>query len=411
MTEVLDTTTAANEAVTRLIFDPESRAHPYREYDILRSGDPVQTSDLGFWFITSYDECAALLRHPALSRQHGNSWEMRAQMNNCVDRRWYDHQSRWMLWMDPPEHPRLRKLVSKAFTPRYIERLKPLVEETIDSLIDSMLERGKADIIEDLAFALPITIICLMLGVPMEDRHTFREATVAMAQTLEPLPPDDVQDRADEAADLYESYFKDLIATRRKDPQDDLLSRLIEAEVDGHHLTEPEIIATASLLLGAGFETTTNLIGNGTLALLSHPDQWQALKDDPGLARAAVEELLRYDPPVQIATPRVATRDFEAGGHTIQENQPVLCVVAAANRDPARYESPNELDLKRPDPAPLSFGGGAHFCLGASLARLEGSLAFEKMATRMGGMELAVEDPEWRPGLNLRGLVSLPVTV
>ena len=139
MTDVLDITAAANEAVMRLIFDPESRAHPYREYDILRSGDPVQSSDLGFWFITSYEECAALLRHPALSRQHGNSWEMRAQMNNCVDRRWYDHQSRWMLWMDPPEHPRLRKLVSKAFTPRYIERLKPLVEETIESLIDSML--------------------------------------------------------------------------------------------------------------------------------------------------------------------------------------------------------------------------------------------------------------------------------
>ncbi|MEA2461143.1 MAG: hypothetical protein QOH90_1320, partial [Actinomycetota bacterium] len=225
------------------------------------------------------------------------------------------------------------------------------------------------------------------------------------------LPTDDVQDRADEAADLYESYFHDLIATRRKDPKDDLLSRLIEAEVDGHRLTEPEIIATASLLLGAGFETTTNLIGNGTLALLSHPEQWQLLKDDPGLARVAVEELLRYDPPVQIATPRVATSDFEAGGHTIQEHQPVLCVVAAANRDPAHYDSPNELNLKRPDPAPLSFGGGAHFCLGASLARLEASLVFEKMATRLADMKLAVDEPEWRPGLNLRGLVSLLVTV
>jgi cytochrome P450 len=411
MSDTLQTTGAVDEAIGRLIFDPEARAHPYREYDILRSNDPVHRSEIGFWFATSYDACARLLKDPALARGHEDSWEIRSQLNNSTGRKWLAHQRRWMLWLDPPEHPKLRGLVSKAFTPRYIEKLRPLVDETIESLFDDMLEKGEADIIADLAFALPITIICAMLGVPSEDRHRFRSATVVMAQTLEPLPSDAVQDGADQAAELYESYFHDLIETRRRTPGDDLLSRLIEAEVDGEHLAEEEIIATATLLLGAGFETTTNLIGNGTLALLKNPGEWARLKASPQLARPAVEELLRYDSPVQLATPRVTTREIEVAGHTIPEKETVICVVGGANRDPARHQDPNALILDRDDPAPLSFGGGAHFCLGASLARLEGTAVFEAMAKRLPRMELNGPEPEWRPGLNLRGLVSLPVTL
>lgn len=399
-----------DSAIAKLIFDPVARADPYPVYDELRSFDPVFQSSLGAWFVTSYEECARLLRDPALVRRHEDSWEMRAQINNCAGRKWFEHQSRWMLWLDPPEHTKLRGLVAKAFTPRYVERVRPRILEVVDALIDGIEEQGRVDLIAELAFPLPITIICDMLGVPLSDRDRFRGGTVAMAATLEPLPSAEVQDRADEATYEFEDYLRSLIDRRRANLGDDLLSRLIEAEDSGETLTDDDIIATVALLLGAGFETTTNLIGNGTLALLNNPEQWKVLVDDPAASRHAVDELLRYDSSVQLATPRVASEPVELGGHTIAPGELVAPVVAGANRDPARYERPNELDLDRPDPAPLSFGGGAHFCLGASLARLEGALVFEAMARRLPGLHLADEEPKFRPGLNLRGLESLDVT-
>jgi cytochrome P450 len=234
---------------------------------------------------------------------------------------------------------------------------------------------------------------------------------VALAATLEPFPSDRVQDAADEASVAFERYFTELIAKRRDDPGEDLLSRLIEVEQAGDGLTEKEVRHTASLVLGAGFETTTNLIGNGTLALLKNRDQWDALGGDDSLAHAAVEELLRYDSPVQMATPRVASEPIDTEEGTIQEGDTVVCVVGAANRDPKRYKDPASLDVRRPEPAPLSFGGGPHFCLGAALARMEGIVVFREMTRRLPKLSLVSEDPPWRETLNIRGLETLPVKV
>jgi cytochrome P450 len=315
-----------------------------------------------------------------------------------------------MLWLDPPDHTRLRGLVSKAFTPRYVAKLHDRVSEIVDELVARLAEAGEVDFIEDFAFQLPITIICDMLGIPAEDRDSFRVWTVEIAQTLEPLPPEHVQNAADEATLKLTAYLRDLVAARRDTGGDDLLGQLIHAEEEGQRLTADEIVSTAGLLLGAGFETTTNLLGNGMLALLRHPDQWSLLKKDPSLAAAAVEELLRYDSPVQMATPRVANAPVEAAGHTIQPGDVVVAVIAAGNRDPQRYSHPDVVDIERPDPAPLSFGGGPHFCLGAALARMEGAVAFQALATKLPTLELVEDDPQWRRALNLRGLESLRVT-
>ena len=411
-TDIAGSAQDLDEAVSNLVFDPATRANPYPVYDLLRSGAPVYRSPLGPLFVTSYAECARLLREPRLTRRFENSWEERAVFQNSVGRPWFEEQSRWMLWLDPPDHTRLRGLVSKAFTPRYVAKLHDQVAAIVARLIDDLRGAGEVDFISQFAFELPLMIICDMLGVPTDDRGNFREWTIALAQTLEPLPPDDVQDAADVASIKIAEFFRDLIEQRRSEPGDDLLYALIVAEEEGHRLSEDEIISTAALLLGAGFETTTNLLGNGMLALLRHPDQWQALIDDPaGLAPAAVEELLRYDSPVQMATPRVANERMGAAGTTIEPGDTVVTIVAGGNRDPQRFDNPNVVDLRRPDPDPLSFGGGPHFCLGASLARLEGAIALEALATTLPHMTLADDDPQWRRALNLRGLESLRVAV
>ena len=408
--EVGKGTEAVADAAMRLVFDPVARANPYEAYDVMRGHDPVYRSPIGPWMVTSYDECARLLRDPRLTRRFEDSWEQRAILQNSVGRLWFEAQDRSMLWLDPPDHTRLRGLVSKAFTPRYVSRLRDRVSEIVDRLVSALQDGGEVDFISAFAYRLPIIVICDMLGIPSHDRDKFRQWTVAIGQTLEPLPPDDVQDAADEAALKLASYLHALVDERRHTPGDDLLGELIRAEEESHRLTQAEIVATAGLLLGAGFETTANLLGNGMLALLRHPDQWALLTQEPARAAAAVEELLRYDSPVQIATPRVANAPVAAGGQTIGPGDTVLSMVAAGNRDPLRFEAPNVVDLQRPDPAPLSFGGGPHFCLGAALARMEAAVAFEALARRLPHLELSETDPRWRRALNLRGLESLRVS-
>ena len=409
-TDVDLSTESVEDAANRLVFDPVARANPYPVYDRLRATDPVFRTPVEIWFVTSYEACAHLLRDPRLTRRHEDSWEQRAIFQNSVGRVWFEEQSRWMLWLDPPDHTRLRGLVSKAFTPRYVSRMHDRVQQIVSSLVDDLREAGEADFISAFAFELPITIICDMLGIPTDDRVSFRDWTVALAQTLEPLPPEDVQNAADDATRKLTAYLHALIDERRHQPGDDLLGALVTAEEEGHRLTEDEIVSTAGLLLGAGFETTTNLLGNGMLALLRNPAQWDLLKSDPSLAPAAVEELLRYDSPVQMATPRVANTDIEIAGRTIAEGDVVVNIVAAGNRDPQRFDEPNSVDLRRPDPDPLSFGGGPHFCLGAALARMEGAVAFESLATMLPNLALAEDDPQFRRAMNLRGLESLRVT-
>ncbi len=403
------TVMTADEAVVALVNDPEVRANPYPAYESLRREGPTFQSALGFWFITSYAENARLMRHPDLVRQHGGSWELRGEMTGGTGRPWFEQQGRFMLFLDPPDHTRIRSLVSRAFTPRYLQRLRPQIVERVDDLVDDFADSGGGDLIEWIALPLPMMVICDMLGVPSQDRDSFRAWTVALAATLEPFPSEPVQDAADEAIVAFIDYFKDLIADRRKNLSDDLLSALIEAEQAGDRLDEHELILTSVLLLAAGFETTTNLIGNGSLGLLCNREQWRRLVEEPGLAPRAVEELLRYDSPVQLATPRVARTKVEVDGGVMQEGEIMIPVVGAGNRDPQRFADPERLDVGREDVVPLSFGGGPHFCLGASLARMEGAALFERLPRRIPTLELDEERPRWRPTMNIRGLEALAV--
>lgn len=398
-----------DQEILKLITDPATRANPYPVYDAVREFGGARLTDIGFWFVTSYKPVAEILRHPALQRRHGDSWEMRGMLFNALGRPWWEAQSKSMLWLDNPDHNRIRRLVSHAFTPRYLARLRDRVRDMVEGLVDDLERRDEFDLIEEFALPLPMMVITEMLGVPDEARRDFREWTVALAATLEPFPSAEVQDRADVAAEAFSSYFSDLIERRRGQEGSDLMSELIRVEEEGEKLSHEELIHTAILVLGAGFETTTNLIGNGTYAFMQQRDQWDALVRDPSLAPGAVEEMLRYDSPVQSAPPRLVTRDVSIQGIDFSEGDSILPIVAGANRDPERYENPNEVDIRRADPAPLSFGGGPHFCIGASLARMEGAIAFEALARRMPDIGLGDETPRWRETFNLRGLESLPL--
>lgn len=401
----------AEEAIERLIFDPSARANPYPIYERLRAEGPVFRSEALGVSVVAYSTCAEALRHPRLVRRHGDSRERFAILNNAVGRAWYAQQEDFLLFLDPPQHTRIRKLATRAFTPRYVERMREVVTRRTNQLLDDFVASEGGDLIADFALPLPMAIICDILGVPIEDREDFRRWTSALVATLEPLPPKHVQDEADEAAAAFVDYFTHLVRHRREHLSEDLLSRLIAAQEGEQRLTEKELVATAILLLAAGFETTTNLIGNGTFALLSNPRQWQCLVEDPALSSQAVEELLRYESPVQFGTPRIAAEPIELQGVPIREGDIVLTILGAANRDPERFESPNELNITRQHPDPLSFGGGPHFCLGAALARLEGTVAFGRLASRTPGLSLVDPDPKWRPTLNVRGLDRLDVTV
>ena len=399
------------EEILKLVTDSAARADPYPVYERIRSTDGAYLEDLGFWFVTSYEDCAALLRHPSLKRRHKDSWEIRGAMSNALGRPWFEGASRSMLWLDNPDHARIRGLVARAFTPRFIERLRPRIEQMVQELIDGMKDKSEIDLIEEFALPLPMMVICEMLGVPVQERGNFREWTVALAATLEPLPSDRVQDMADVASQAFDGYFAKLIAERRNDPQEDLLSELIAVEQQGERLNQEELIGMAMLILGAGFETTTNLIGNGVLALLRNRSQWDRLVDDPSISPGVVEEVLRYESPVQMAPPRVASTSFSLGGRDIQEGHTLVAMIGAANRDPRRYASPGEFDITRSNSDPLSFGGGPHYCIGASLARLEGAMAFRALARRKPSLKLLQEEPDWRETFNIRGLRSLMVAV
>lgn len=393
---------------------PEFKANPYPYYDMLRAGAPIFfLPDLNMWFCTRYDDCSALLRDHRLGHEilkvmsreelgwEGETPEQYAQLVSI--------QRKWMLFSDPPDHTRLRNLVHKAFTPRMIERLREHIEAITADLLDAAAGKDEIDLIEDLAVPLPVTVIAEMLGVPLADQAMFRGWSSDLAGTLELAVNDrDTYDRAAQATAEFDRYFRDLAAQRRADPQDDLLTALVEAEEAGDKLTEEELIATCILLLIAGHETTVNLIGNGTLALLRNPEQMALLRDDPSLIKSAVEELLRYDSPVQMTT-RWVLEDLELDGNQIKKGQQVAIMFAAANRDPARFENPNELDITRENNKHLSFGSGIHFCLGAPLARLEGQIAISAIIERLPGLELATDSPHYRDTYVLRGLKSLPV--
>jgi cytochrome P450 len=295
-----------------------------------------------------------------------------------------------------------------------VAQLRTSIQQLTDDLLSEAelqaREEGAVDLMATFAYPLPVAVICALLGVPREDYVQFHDWSDAIARALDLTDEAAVYDRAAVAATALTDYLDGLLAKRRAEPQNDLISALVGLELEGDKLTKAELFATCALLLIAGHETTVNLIGNGTLALLRHPDQWRALQANPELAGVAVEELLRYDSPVQM-TARVAQATFEYHGHTIRRGQEVAFLLGAANRDPARFPNPDRLDLSRGDSRHLSFGGGIHYCLGAPLARMEGEIAFGTLARRMPTLRLAADEVTYRDNFLLRGLRALPVRV
>jgi cytochrome P450 len=396
----------ADAVLLELVTNRESCRDPYRAYAEMRSAAPIFRSSFGTYVLTRYADCWAVLRDPRC----GKDWAGFMRQSGIED--WQQHPSlqggdEWLLFANPPAHTRLRRLVAKAFTPRMVSRLEPRMEAMIDELLVPIADAGGGDLLDALAFPLPCNVIGDLLGVPEADRASFREPVRISTRTLEVgVTPEQIA-AADEAVEWSWGYFQDLIVERRAHPGDDLLSGMLAVEEQGDRLTTDEIATMALLLFSAGFETTTNLIGNGTFALLNHPSELRKLREQPALITPAVEELLRYDASIQISG-RFSNDDIEVGGQAIPAGSTIMTVLGAANRDPARFADPDRLDVGRRDIEPLSFGSGIHYCLGASLARRETALALTRLLARFASIELAGA-ARFRDQLGFRGLESLPV--
>ena len=388
------------------LLDPAVLSDPYPLFHRLRTEDPVHwEADLEFWALTRYADALYALREDSLlsSAIHDSPRPGGVGLSSA----------RWFVFLDPPRHTRLRALVHSAFTPQVVEGLRARIQAIVDELLDRAAEAGRLDLIADLGFPLPAIVIAELLGVPAEDRAQFRawSADLAAAGGLVRMAADGAErlSRARAGGAALNAYFRDIIRERRRAPRDDLVSRLTGVQSAEGTLSEEELVDTCALLLFAGHETTTNLIGNGMLALLRHPDELSRLRADPSLIGSAVEELLRYDSPVQIRV-RVARETIEIGGRRIAKGQRVLVLVGAANRDPARFPDPDRLDIARPDNRHLAFGHGIHFCTGAPLARLEGAIAIRRLLRRFPRLELTTDQLAWRETLTLRALNALPVS-
>jgi len=394
-------------------FAPGFTDNPYPHYAVMRAQAPVYQHPFGFWLLTGYDEVSWLLRaglsvevdnlaSDSLFRQmreetFGTTEKLRAAIS--------------MLDRDPPDHTRLRRLVSKAFTPRAIQALRPKITELVDGMLDAMAERGQADLIDALAFPLPFRVIAEMLGTPSADHERIRQLTGTVVRSLEPVADPGLAAAIIAADGELRQIAAEMIAWKRANPANDLLTALIHAEDDGDVLDDDELVAQTLLLYIAGHETTVNLIAGGTLALLRHPGQLALLRGDPGLVENAVEEMLRYDSPVQ-ASRRITVEPVTVGGTAIPAGAFVMASLGSANRD-ERFWGPDaaELNLRRENARQhVSFGAGPHHCLGASLARLEAGIAFERLVARFPGLALD-GDVVWNGRINLRGPAQLPVSV
>lgn len=394
------------------IADPAIRSNPYPYYDRIRAEQPFFPGQQdGTVVLTRFADCEAVLRDPHWSSnpEHAPMPESAEDMD--ARQAMSSMNTNVLLFIDPPDHTRLRKLVSKAFTPRTVERLRPRIQQLVDEILDEAAERGELDVVADLGYVLPVTVICEMLGVPVEDRDLFGPWSSDASRLLDGMLDEETTQRGVMGAMQIVAYLNGLIDDHRAEPRDDLLSALIAAEEEGDRLTEDELRTNLLLLFIAGHETTMNLIGNGTKALLEHPDQLQRWHDDPTLAVSAVEELLRFDGPVHV-TGRIATEDgLVVGGRTFAKGDAVVTLVAAANRDPERFPNPDQLDLGRNDSHHLAFSYGIHYCLGAALARLEGQVALGSLVARFPHMALLTDPVEYRDHFVLRGLKELRIKV
>ena len=391
----------------------EIRADPYPFYAQLRSQDPVHWDEmLGFWVLTRYADIASVYADARFSRAQGlrRGFERLPEAEQEIAESVYQTFSKTMFYSDPPYHTRLRGLVNNAFTPNAVEQMRPHVQRMVDSLLDAVQTQGEMDAIHDLAHPLPILVISQMLGLPAEERGRFKQWSDDLFAILGSVPhvPEAMEHASRSLAELTD-YLTALSRSRRQEPQNDLIGALVGAVEEGERLTQEELIANVTILLSAGHETTSNLIGNGLLALLRNPDQMQMLRDHPRLVAPAVEEMMRYDNPVQIAY-RSAAEDVEIGGKHIRKGQLVNSVLAAGNRDPERFSGPDRFDITRDEGRHLGFGLGIHFCIGAPLVRLEAQLAFSTILRRFPELHLATENLEWQEHPIFRGVKSLPLT-
>jgi pimeloyl-[acyl-carrier protein] synthase len=391
--------------------------NPYPIYDELRANDPIHWSaENGYWILTRYADIVAQVQNNQLSSNRIGAHQGR--MPEAVKehfRPFFTAVGSWMLMIDPPDHTRLRGLVSKAFTPGVVENMRGLVQKLVDEMLASVTEQGRVDIMTDLANPLPATVIAEMLGVPGTDQQEFKAWSDDIAMGLGGIDSARTKEELFSLYDLAQrsflalsDYFRVKVAELRANPKANLLSALIQAEEQGDRLTEDELFANCVLLMIAGHETTTNLIGNGVLALLRNPDQKDQLARNPDAIVSAVEELLRYDSPVQ-KMGRIALADIDIGGKQIKQGDLVCFSYAAANRDPEQFSAPAQLDIMRKPNRHLAFGHGLHYCVGAALARLEGQIAINTILSRVPGLGLETDDLEWNRNLTLRGLKSLPV--
>ena len=396
----------SDELLLRIITDPDVIADPYPLLRELRETSPVhRTGFSDFWILTRFEDCRAALRDQRLGSPEPGE-EAPSLLSPSRQRR--ADVPRSLLFLNPPDHTRIRSLVSRAFTPRRVERLRPIVKAMTEELLEPMAEAQECDLIDALAFPLPANVISELVGVPVSDRDWLRPLVSDLAATLEPTRQPGEAERAEEASATVNGYLHDLIDRRRAEPADDLLSGLIAASDGEDRLTQPEVAVTVSLIYAAGFETTMNLIGNMVHTLMRHPDQLVRLRADRSLVPSAVDEVLRFEPPVQIDG-RYVRADTEIGGHAIPQGHGVLTLLGAANRDPDAVDDPDRFDVGRSEVPMLSFGSGIHYCLGAALARLEGQVVLQALLDRFGTWTPLDDNPPWKRRLTLRGLASLPV--
>jgi cytochrome P450 len=386
------------------VLDPANRANPYPLYARLRQ-TPVALQEDGTYVVSTYREIAALLHDPRISSDERKSTQGAGALVASGKLAPEERESRpAFIFLDPPDHDRLRRLVMHQFTPERIEGMQDQIVQLVNSLLDAKLDRGQLDIVDDLAYPLPVTVICRLLGVPREDEPRFHAWATPLARSLDPvqsISEAEVQ-QATQAARQMREYMSSLVAARRAQPRDDLLSGLAAGNDPDGQMNEQELLSTMGLLLVAGHETTVNLVTNGMLTLLRHPEVLDRLRRDPNFVINTVEEVLRYDPPVQFRT-RTTLTDVEVAGVSIPKGATVVLLLASGSRDLARFPDPERFDPDRSDNEHLGFGSGIHYCIGAPLARLEALVALSTLARRLVNPRLVADPPPYRQNASLRG--------
>ncbi len=397
------------------MFGSDFITNPYKTYSYLRASAPLHWADKfrsGAWLVTRYADVLAGLHDARLSSQRSHT--LTAALPREAQGEFTSFNqifSKWMLFLDPPEHSRLRKLLNKEFTPNMIQRMRPRIQQVVDKLLDQVAGKNEMEFMTDFANPLPVRVIAEMLGIPSEDQRDFQIWSDDLADFFgNAAGTIDAARRAQNSLINLTEYFRALLPERREHKGDDLVSLLLRVEEEGEVLTGEELLAQCTLLLVAGHETTRNLLGNGLLALLQRPDQFAKLKEHPSLMTSAVREFARYDSPVQFSG-RAATADFSWHDQEIRKGQTVILLLGSANHDPEKFSDPERLEISRDEGMPLSFGHGTHFCIGAALAQTEAEIAFTTLLERTSSLRLLDDAPAWRSNMSFRGLNRLPLSL